>query len=320
MKKFPLFSIYKSLKRIENIALIHVHSYIYFYSLEAVFLGKWLNIPTLLTLHGGIQTKVSNSDPLAEKIMIHFKNFIFDKFFGRFILKRADYLTSVSKRDLLSINSQFHLWRERNYWIPNAVDIHKYPFYNDLERKKFITFIGRLTKIKGFDLFLKILNEVPVKILKEYKVLIVGKGSIELYKREINLLQQKHIVITHYESVEYSKISTIYQKSRVFVCPSRFEGLPTTILESLASGTIVLASTVGGIPEIIKNKQNGYAYPPFDIEKAKNYLSNILNPNFNSKYRKIALNGRKTIEKKYSWSQIAQKFIKLYNKIHDEFD
>ena len=56
--------------------------------------------------------------------------------------------------DLLTVLKRFKIKRDKNYWIPNGVDLSKFIKIDDVE-KKYITFIGRLSYIKGFDLFLE---------------------------------------------------------------------------------------------------------------------------------------------------------------------
>ena len=56
-----------------------------------------------------------------------------------------------------------------------------------------------------------------------------------------------------------------YQNADICVIPSLFDNSPNTVYEAMAHGKIVVASSVGGIPEIIRDKENGFLFNPFDI-------------------------------------------------------
>ena len=120
----PVFNIFPILFRIgQNFDIIHIHSYVYFSSIQAILYAKLKKKPVLLTLHGSGQKGLWKDIKINEKIKLFIKNMIFDKTLGSFVIKQADILHSVSRRDIVELNSNFGLYRKRNYWIPNAVEI-----------------------------------------------------------------------------------------------------------------------------------------------------------------------------------------------------
>ena len=107
---------------------------------------------------------------------------------------------------------------KNNYYIPNAVDSNFSNTYNkndyefflnnynlDLSSKKYVGFIGRLSTIKGFDLFLKIVDKVNQKI-PNVPILIIGEGNLEYLLSEYN-----HLNIKYIKKISYTKISNIYK-------------------------------------------------------------------------------------------------------------
>ena len=87
------------------------------------------------------------------------------------------------------------------------------------------------------------------------------------------------------------------------------ECYPLAILEAMASGVPVVASEIGGIPDIIENNFNGLLVPPKDEEKLKDALILLLdNPEICEKFSETAFHGIK----KYLWENIAEKTEKLY--------
>jgi len=87
------------------------------------------------------------------------------------------------------------------------------------------------------------------------KILVVVFGSG--YKQEIADQIPFQTVFSGYLRDEYSPM-LIYNAADVFVAPSLADNLPTTVLESLSCGTPVVGFNIGGIPDMIRHKENGY--------------------------------------------------------------
>ncbi|MEM2741859.1 MAG: glycosyltransferase family 4 protein, partial [Nitrososphaeria archaeon] len=104
-----------------------------------------------------------------------------------------------------------------------------------------------------------------------------------------------------------------YQRSSIFVLPSLKEALPMSILESLACGTPVVATTVGGIPEIIRNNENGILVPQNDEKKLAEAIDYLLQ---NKDVRvRLGQNGRKNIVERFSYRSSIKKLLKIYQKM-----
>ena len=129
--KNPLFLILKYLKRnTRKYDLIHVHSYIYFSTIQTFLFKFFLNrkIPIVLHLHGGIQTEEFIASSLMERVLLLFKKYFFDLIIGKFMITRANALISVSKEDLLLVNKVFKISRKtHNYYLPNVVNSNSLP-------------------------------------------------------------------------------------------------------------------------------------------------------------------------------------------------
>ena len=313
--KNPLFFILKYLKKnAGNYDLIHVHSYIYFATIQTflyklLFNRKKRRIPVILHLHGGVQTEEFIASNLIEKLMLMFKKYIFDILIGKFMINKANALISVSKDDLEAINRVFRINRKiHNYYIPNVVNSDEFKNLN-LERK-YIGFIGRLTKIKGIDLFLQMI-EIINKTDKDQQYLIIGDGpyikdvKIALKRYPIKFLKQ----VPHTEMVKY------YNQCSIFVQTSRAEGLPTCVLEALSCEVPVVASDVGGTNEIVNHSKTGYLFENGVIEQALEFVNKIKN---NKEHEKLGKNGRILITQKFSWKAITKKIILIYQRVLKE--
>ncbi len=304
----PMFNITRFLsKYYMNYDIIHAHSYIFFSSIQAALFRKICKFPLVLQLHGGIQTDAFYTSNLFENLQLLFKKIIFDPVFGKFTLKNPDSLVSVSNIDLQTVLKRFKVKREKNYWIPNGVNTsHFKPL--DGVKKRYLTFIGRLSYIKGFDLFLKIIEKIYKKN-QNIEFLVVGNGPLNYMLQNY----KKRIPIKHYYRIPYEKMVEIYNQSKILLISSRYEGMPSTMLESMACGTHVVASKVGGIPEVIKDEKYGFLFDINNLmevsEICLKLIENQTKRTVNSK--KI----REYIKRNFSWEIITKKMIRVYKDL-----
>ena len=156
--KNPVVDVSSYLKRHSSeYDLIHAHSYIFFTSFQCALMKKYRKVPMVLHVHGGVQTPSLLSSNPMEYFQLMWKKYIFDKTIGRFTVQNSDALISVSKKDLDLLSRKYNLEGIKLFHIPNAVDISKFQSEGK-SRREFITFIGRLSYIKGLDIFLEIVK------------------------------------------------------------------------------------------------------------------------------------------------------------------
>jgi glycosyltransferase involved in cell wall biosynthesis len=120
-----------------------------------------------------------------------------------------------------------------------------------------VCYAGRLAHEKGVDLLIDEFALISQKIVNA-KLLIVGKGILEdTLRDQISKtgLQDKVVIHRH-----FGGLSDYLKASNCFVLPSRNEGFGLVILEAMANGLPVIASKVGGIPEIIEHRVNGLLF------------------------------------------------------------
>lgn len=306
--KNPIVNIYSFLKQnIDKYDIIHAHSYIFFTSIQCALLKKYRKFPFIMHTHGGINTPFTLSSNFYEQMQLFFKQKIFDKTFGRFTIESADVIISVSNKDRILIQKQYKVDKKNNLYIPNGVDIEKFKKKYKLE-KEYLTFIGRLSYIKGFDIFIKIIKEI-YKRNKGLKFLIIGNGPL----KNLVINAKKKLPIKYYSYYPYNKIENIYNKSKILLITSRFEGIPNIIYESLACETPVISSNVGGISEVINHNKNGFL---FDIKNSKKVVDVILNLiNNDNLLNEFGRKGRKLMKEQFSWDIIVNQIISVYKNL-----
>ena len=105
----------------------------------------------------------------------------------------------------------------------------------------------------------------------------------------------------------------LLKKSSIFVLPSISEGHPNTILEAMSLGIPVVASNVGGIPELISHQRNGILFDPKDVDGFVHGILTLLrDENVKTKFMK---NSFKAVQNKRNIRQMAQSYHILYNGV-----
>lgn len=159
-------------------------------------------------------------------------------------------------------------------YIPNGIDLGRVRPYGrrDVLRKEFgildndtvIGVVGRLTPVKGHRTFLESATSIASRDNHGLKFLIVGEGPSEVSLRQMAIdlgIDERVIFIGHRNDV-YDVIEAI----DIFVLPSYHEGIPMVLLEAMALKRAVIASRVGGIPEVIDHAIDGLLVPPASVK------------------------------------------------------
>lgn len=159
---------------------------------------------------------------------------------------------------------------------------------------------------KGYDLLLEALRRLPMYFSQPLRLLVFGASSGEeaIGSYPIQYLGALHDDLT---------LRAAYASADVFVCPSREDNLPNTVLESLACGTPVAAFSVGGIPDMVEDGVNGSLAAPEDADALARSIAAILNDTRRSPGMREA--ARKTVTERYSMPRIARKHMDLYADI-----
>lgn len=227
------------------------------------------------------------------------------KIMDRLIYSRYEKIVCVSEM----VNSELTKWLPRlerkTIVIKNGIPIPKTK--RSVNKNYDIIFVGRLTRAKGVDILLHSLAVLKSRgVIK--KAVIVGEGPLLFELRtQAHRLGIDHLVF--FLGVR-DDVEILLQQSRIFVSPSRWEGLPLSVLEAMAAGLPVIASKVGGIPEVITNDRNGVLIPPNEPELLADAIQRILK---GKKFaERIGRNARRSIEKEYSIGKYSRNITKLY--------
>ena len=236
-----------------------------------------------------------------------------------FVLNRMDHIVTVSD-SLRKIVLSFGIAPEKVTTIPNGIDTDLfYPgqkskarsILNLPEKDLLIIYIGRLIKIKGIDILLEALKSV-IKQINAINAYLIGSGELLPRLQETAKKAEIDNKIHFPGSQPPESISDWLNAADIFVLPSLSEGRPNVILEALACGTPILATEVGGIPELIKDGENGCLIPPGKSDVLAEKIVSILNDK--KVCEKFSKAGPETIQNfSLTWNSCASKYENLYS-------
>lgn len=292
--------------------IVHAHSYIFLTSNQAALAKKINRRPLLLHLHGGIEAFLPDKDILNRFIFGPLKN-IYDSSVGKWTLKASDIIASVSKRDIELSQDIFQIDKELFRWIPNAVDLNIFNVSKKLNQPNnisYVLFIGSLIPRKGIGDLLKIAKLV-IEGNPQAIFIIIGNGPLRKHLEEsVHLFNGRLKILGRVNS---EILLEWLSKASVLLLPSYSEGLPTVCIEALASEVPVVASDVGGTSEVVIENETGFLVPPGNNKIFVNRIMNLLDDENTRK--KMGRNGRKLIEKYYTWDKVVETTEKTYKSI-----
>lgn len=277
------------------------------------------NTPFVVTLHGtsfaeiasftSLSLKNFNFGLLKEAILIQ----TMMAFFTNIEYKKADVLISISEAVTKEAIAYYRLPADKIKTIHNGViipDIKKN--MSKTEKPYVLLVVSRLTWRKGIHY---LINAIP-KILLKYPrttLLIVGKGDQESSLR--NLVKKLGInrSILFFKNLPKEQLLKFYNEASIYVHPSIYEPLGISILEAMSMGKCVLATNVGGIPELITHNLDGILCSPrSSLQLSEAVITLFSNPKLIEIFGNNALN---KVEKHFNWDLIAKKTVKLYTAL-----
>lgn len=175
--------------------------------------------------------------------------------------------------------------------------------------EKIIIFVGLLHHDKGLKYLIRAFKTIKDK-MPETRLILVGDGKdrqkLKRLVKKNNLEKQVNFT----GDILNNKIPEYMIASDIFVLPSLSEGLGIVNLEAMASGLPIVATRVGGIPEIIEDGENGFLVEP---KNSKQLAEKILCLLSNDELRKHIFLKNTEKAKSYSWDLVIEKLLKIYS-------
>jgi len=180
------------------------------------------------------------------------------------------------------------------------------------ERKDIIGYVGRFSIEKGIIEFIEAVPGI-IEQHPDWEVFLIGGGmlgdEVSNLIRSLKLTNQVKI----YNWIENEALPNYYNQMKLVVMPSKTEGLPNVLLEAISCGTPVLATQVGGIPDIIVDETTGFVLKnisPDEIGKRVTYaLSDI------SRLKTISQNAMSLVHQRYSLDAAVERYFSIFSDL-----
>lgn len=308
--------------------VVHCHTW---YTDIAGFLAKKLwDIPLVLSTH--------SLEPLRPwKVEQLGAGYHLSTWMEKTGIEDADAIIAVSQETRNDVLQFFSVAPEKIHVIHNGIDLDQYRSTADpdLLRKRgvdlerpFVLFVGRITRQKGIIHLVNAISHIDPSL---QVVLLAGAPDTkEIGEEMTNGVQtvsaQRDGVIWIQEMLPRDEVIKFYSSAAVFCCPSVYEPFGIINLEAMACETAVVASAIGGIPEVVIPGETGRlvdlqlkkgTFDPVDPEQFARDLATQINevaldPQLRETY---GLDGRKRVEAHFSWTAIAHKTLELYQSL-----
>ncbi len=308
--------------------VVHCHTW---YVQMGGFLARMLwQVPFLLTTHSLEPLRPWKEEQLGTGY--HLSSWI-----EKNAIESADAVIAVSHKTRSDILEFFSVDPERVHVIYNGIDLDLYQKTKNVEaleeygvdpERPFVLFVGRITRQKGIIHLVQAIEYIDPSL---QVVLLAGAPDTKEIGREMNegVAEASEIrkdIIWIEEMLPREKIIQFYSHASVFCCPSIYEPFGIINLEAMACETAVVASAVGGIPEIVVPDETGELVdlelkkgtflPKDETDFARRLAAAInriaLDPELAARMGK---NGRKRAEQEFNWNKIADETIALYQSL-----
>jgi glycogen synthase len=313
-----------------DVDIVHCHTW---YTHLAGCVGKYLQgVPLVLTTHSLEPHRPWKAEQLGTAY--HVSTWI-----ERTAYQNADGVVAVSASMKKDVHELYGVPLDRIRVIHNGIDLQEYrPTLNVATLREYgidpdvpyVLFVGRITRQKGI---LHLVNAIRYLRADAQVVLCAGAPDTpEIAAEMADALgrarsQSAHRIVWIREMLSKEKAVHLYTHAAIFVCPSVYEPFGIINLEAMACETPVVASAVGGIPEVVVHGETGLLVPtnpvsatdvePADPDQFSRALAEAVNllledPELR---QSMARKARARVEDHFSWSSIARQTAEFYGQL-----
>jgi glycogen synthase len=285
-----------------------VHTHTWYVGFGGMLVQAIHDVPLVVTLHSMEPLRPWKADQLGTGYAV-------SSWAERLAVERAERVIAVSAQMRGDILTHFRVDPERVVVIHNGVDAEAFRRTERREalarhgvREPYVLFVGRISEQKGIFPLLEAARALPddvslvlcasspdtPELLSRLEAAVAGRPRI----RWINAM------------LPVAEVVELYSHAAVFVCPSIYEPFGLINLEAMACGTPVVATRVGGIPEVVVDGETGWLVPPGDEAALARALRGALaDP---ALARRMGEAGRRRVEAHFSWDRIAERTLAVY--------
>jgi glycogen synthase len=311
--------------------LVHCHTW--YTDMGGVIASQLWGIPYVLTIHSLEPLRPWKYEQLGNAYHL-------SAWMERTAIEQADAIIAVSRETKADVLRLYDVKPERVHVIHNGIDPVEYcptPGTDVLAKygidpaRPFLLFVGRITRQKGI---IHLVNAIPHIDPALQIVLCAGAPDTPEIGREMEegvakVAAQRPGVIWIREMISRPEVIQLYTNAAMFCCPSVYEPFGIINLEAMACETAVVASAVGGIPEVVVPDETGLlvnpglipgTFDPADPAAFSKGLADAVNklahdPALRARFGKA---GRDRVIAHFSWDAIAQATVALYSSLVEQ--
>jgi glycogen synthase len=308
-----------------------VHCHTWYTHLGGILIRQGYGIPLAITVHSLEPLRPWKREQLRG-------GYDLSVWIEQTALAMADGVIAVSKGTRDDILRVTDVRPERIHVIYNGIDTSLYKpvaATDALERngvdpaRPYVLFVGRITRQKGI---VYLARAIPLIDSTAQVVLCAGAPdtpqiAAEMQQAVSDAQREREGVIWIQEMLPREATIQLYSHATVFCCPSIYEPFGIINLEAMACGTPVVASNVGGIPEVVVDGETGVLVPleqqtespfePLDPHKFSADLADAINHLLRdgALRERMAGAGRERVEREFAWAAIAKQTADLYSNL-----
>jgi glycogen synthase len=318
---------------LENADIIHCHTW--YTHFAGCLLKRFLMVPLFLTTHSLEPHRPWKREQLG-------KGYEVSSWIEKTAYKDADGVIAVSESMKHDVCRLYGVAVNKVRVIPNGIDTERYRptskpdrvrAYGIDPKRPYVLMVSRLTKQKGILHFLTAARHLKPGV---QVVLCASAPDTPSFLTEIEHVvsslnqERERSLIWVGETVPLDDLISIYSHATVFVCPSVYEPFGLINLEAMACGTPVVASAVGGIPEVVLHGETGRLVPfeprgkdnpePKDPDAFARDLAKEINGLLSSPgiRQEMTEKARKRVETHFSWYAVARKTLDFYRALSEQ--
>jgi glycosyltransferase involved in cell wall biosynthesis len=282
-----------------DIDLVHCHS--------PLTLPPWGDTPVVSTFHSMMAAslrgfEVVDVGSLASRFMLPFSVRVESK-----LLRRSNAVTTVSKRARRTLMEDYGHAGQAIAVLGNGVDGERFAPARLRSCRKNALYVGRLAYGKGLHDLVRAVKLV-LRQEPDWSFTLVGRGP--LFSRLDRLRSDLGIPASRFRFrgyVPHARMGEEYRRADLLVLPSRHEGIPTALLEAMASGLPVVTTDVGGVGEIVEEGQQGLLCPPGNPDILAGRLLEAIQDT--GLRERLGEAGRVRALDRFTWDRVANRWV-----------
>jgi len=285
-----------------------VHAHTWYVGLAGLLVRALSGSPLVVTMHSLEPLRPWKADQLGA-------GYALSTWAERVAVEQADRIIAVSEQMRADVLAHFQVDPARVVVIHNGVDTGTFrpserrdALARHRIRSPYVLFVGRISEQKGIFPLLEASAALPDGV--ELVLCASSPDTPELEARLRAAAADLPRVRWINAMVPVEELVQLYTHAAVFVCPSIYEPFGLINLEAMACATPVVASRVGGIPEVVADGETGWLVPPGDPAALAGALRDVLaEPERAARFGDA---GRRRVEAHFSWDRIAEQTMALY--------